>query len=285
ITEYQYAIGTSLSNLIVGWKSAGTATEITENGLALVPGQTYYVYVKARFTSIWSDIGSSDGITAAVSTDIGSAKNQYLGKLVVLNDVRVTSTVSDNPGIWIESPDRSSGLKVPATWNVDRGDALQVAGVVALEDGVPVLTNPVVLSRSQATSLEPLAFNNRSLANDPREELIYTGLNPVGLLVSTWGIVTAVDSTSRVFYVDDGTGRMDGMGPVGNQYRGIRVTYKPGVTPPAQGDKVLLTGIRTIYKAVLSMDAIVNGEVRSAGTTLYLPVLATRDGSDIVIYR
>lgn len=285
ITEYQYAIGTSPSNLITGWKSAGTATEVTETGLALVPGQTYYVYVKARFTSIWSDIGASDGITAAVSTDIGSAKNQYLGKLVILNDVRVTSTASDNPGIWIQSPDRSSGLKVPAAWNVDRGDILQVAGVVTIEDGVPVLTNPVALSRSQATPVEPLALNNRFLANDPREELIYTGVNPVGLLVKTWGVVTAVDSTSRVFYVDDGTGRMDGMGPVGNQYRGIRVSYKQGVTPPGQGDKVLVTGIRTIYKVVLTSDAIVNGELRSAGTTLYVPVLATRDGSDIVIYR
>ena len=67
IAEYQYAIGTSPtdtgSGYIVGWKSAGTATEATETGLSLITGQTYYWYVKAKNgAGLWSEVGVSDGL-------------------------------------------------------------------------------------------------------------------------------------------------------------------------------------------------------------------------------
>ncbi|BCW99929.1 MAG: hypothetical protein KatS3mg024_2756 [Armatimonadota bacterium] len=68
IVEYQYAIGTSPtdpgSGYLVGWKSAGFATEATETDLNLQDGVTYYWYVKARNGSgLWSAVGVSDGIT------------------------------------------------------------------------------------------------------------------------------------------------------------------------------------------------------------------------------
>jgi hypothetical protein len=68
IAEYQYAIGTSNtdpgSGYIIGWKSAGTATQVTETGLSLQEGVTYYWYVKARNGyGLWSQVGVSDGIT------------------------------------------------------------------------------------------------------------------------------------------------------------------------------------------------------------------------------
>jgi formylglycine-generating enzyme required for sulfatase activity len=284
IAEYLYAIGTSPSQLITDWKSAGTATEVTENNLSLIPGQKYYVFVKARFTSIWSDIGASDGITVALNTSIGSAKKEHLGKLVMLENVVVTSTEADYPGIWVESADRSSGIKILANWNVNRGDILKVVGVVTYVDGVPVLTDPVLISRSAGTHLKPIAFTNSSLANDLEENLTYSGIDPTGLLVKAWGTVTAVDLTSHVFYIDDGTGRMDGMGPSGNQYKGIRISYKPGVTPPQIGDIAIVTGIRTVEKVTLTTPAVVNGKLKPAGTTLYIPVIRTRDEADITIY-
>ncbi|BCW97388.1 MAG: hypothetical protein KatS3mg024_0215 [Armatimonadota bacterium] len=68
IAEYQYAIGTSPtdpgSGYVVSWKSAGLATEVTETGLTLQSGVTYYWYVKARNGyGLWSAVGVSDGIT------------------------------------------------------------------------------------------------------------------------------------------------------------------------------------------------------------------------------
>jgi hypothetical protein len=65
IAMYQYAIGTSLGGTdIVNWTSAGTNIEVTHGGLSLSRGTTYYVAVKARNgQGIWSEIGTSDGIT------------------------------------------------------------------------------------------------------------------------------------------------------------------------------------------------------------------------------
>ncbi|NQU19318.1 hypothetical protein HQ550_04095, partial [bacterium] len=67
IVEYQYAIGTvqgETGNNIVDWISTGLNTEEIVTGLSLTVGQIYYFNVKARNgADLWSDIGSSDGIT------------------------------------------------------------------------------------------------------------------------------------------------------------------------------------------------------------------------------
>jgi len=64
IVEYQYAIDTTAGGIdVVGWTSAGTATEITHTGLSLTRGTTYYISVKAKNAAgLWSEVGSSDGI-------------------------------------------------------------------------------------------------------------------------------------------------------------------------------------------------------------------------------
>jgi len=50
----------------VDWTSAGTATEKTITGLSLTPGQAYYISVKAlNGQGLWSEVGSSDGITVS----------------------------------------------------------------------------------------------------------------------------------------------------------------------------------------------------------------------------
>ena len=62
-----------------------------------------------------------------------------------------------------------------------------------------------------------------------------SGLNNIGLLVTTWGEVTA---TSRDwFYVDDGSAVTDG-----TVYLGVYVDA-PGLVPPDQGVHVAVTGI------------------------------------------
>ncbi|NIO23090.1 MAG: hypothetical protein GTN38_03635 [Candidatus Aenigmarchaeota archaeon] len=72
IAEYQYAIGTARYpnsgwNSEVGWTSRGLLREVTRSGLSLSNGETYYFNVRARSNSgLWSDVGSSDGITANV---------------------------------------------------------------------------------------------------------------------------------------------------------------------------------------------------------------------------
>jgi hypothetical protein len=67
IVEYQYAIGTFAgTDDVLEWTSVGMATGTTATGLSLKPGRTYYVSVKARNNQgLWSEIGSSNGITVS----------------------------------------------------------------------------------------------------------------------------------------------------------------------------------------------------------------------------
>ena len=72
IVEYQYAIGIvqgEIGNDIVDWTSNGLNTEVTVTDLSLTVGQIYYFNVKARNAAdLWSDVGSSDGITVLNQT-------------------------------------------------------------------------------------------------------------------------------------------------------------------------------------------------------------------------
>lgn len=71
ISEYQYCIGMAPGSTdVVGWTSAGLDTEATVSGLSLTQGQSYYFNVNARNgTSLWSEVGSSDGITVGTGQD------------------------------------------------------------------------------------------------------------------------------------------------------------------------------------------------------------------------
>ena len=73
------------------------------------------------------------------------------------------------------------------------------------------------------------------------------GFNNVGLLVTTSGFVSTVNTRYRYFYVDDGGGRWDGSG-----YPGVRVSYADidwtgPDAPVVVGDLVDVAGISTLY--------------------------------------
>lgn len=286
IAAYQYAIGTSQTNLIVDWKSAGTNTEATESGLSLEPRKTYYWYVKAQNTpGLWSSVGSSDGIVPRFKVSLSAAKRMPVNSAVWIDDLRVTSAPSDLSGLWAASSDRISGISIPAAWAVARGDTLSVVGLINWSNGIPSLASPELKNQTPGTLWKSPYANNYLVAGDPLESLHYNCPDPVGLLFTTFGKVTRLDTANHVFYIDDGSGLTDGMGPSYDPFVGLRVKYKTGTTPPLTGKKVLITGIRSVETATLVYDAVVNGRYRFAGEVLYLPVLVTRDSGDIRVVK
>jgi len=71
IFEYMYAIGTGPgATNIVYWTSI-TQTSVTETGLNLNVGTTYYFSVKARNEDGWSEVGVSNGIEIIKSSSSG----------------------------------------------------------------------------------------------------------------------------------------------------------------------------------------------------------------------
>lgn len=124
--------------------------------------------------------------------------------------------------------------------------------------------------------IPPLAMNNATLGGGALNQ--YTpgveggiGLNNIGLLVRTWGIVTAPPNLSEMcFYINDGSNLDDGSGNIG-----IRVSYKDlasGVTinPPSQGDFVSVTGISSTW-------------LQTGTTDVYRPMLLPRNQDDITL--
>ncbi|MCE5197574.1 MAG: hypothetical protein ABFD54_04105 [Armatimonadota bacterium] len=280
--EYQYAIGTNPTNLIVDWKSTGLNTQTTETGLSLQQGQTYYWYVKARNATGWGSSVESDGIIAARPCSIADARTIYTGSAVCLSDAVVTSASSDFPGLWSESGNRAAALRIAPGIIASRDDNLTIAGVVSWQDGVPTLTNPELKSKTSPTVVGPVGMGNAAVANDKTQSLSYTGVNPVGLLATTWGNVTGLDTNAHVFYIDDGTSLSDGIGLTAGLCTGIRVEYPATATPPVDQHYYKVTGIRTIEKVVLTSPTVANGQEHLVGEMLYVPVIRVRDGGDYV---
>jgi len=105
------------------------------------------------------------------------------------------------------------------------------------------------------------------------------GLYNKGLLVKIWGKVTAVDVTNKFFYIDDGTGFVDGTTLDGNNepVKGVRVSWawsptgKPSILPPAVDWYVSVTGLS-------------GSDTADSGATFYR-VLRPRDQNDIFVFN
>jgi hypothetical protein len=105
-----------------------------------------------------------------------------------------------------------------------------------------------------ADTIEPLAMTNAAIGGGELNAYTPgveggTGLNNIGLLIKTWGQVTFVNDVivteaDKYFYIDDGTGRLDGSG-----HTGIRCSYgelasgAPAVTVPTVGTYKFVTGV------------------------------------------
>lgn len=222
VAEYQYAIGTAPgSTNIVGWTSTGTATEITNNDLDLTVGQTYYISVKARNgVGLWSSVGSSDGITIidATNVSIGGAHKVRTENFVILDGNVVTAVYSNE--FYMESPDRSSGIRVTTSDPVQLGESVHVEGYVAREQTETLISNATARAATGTTgtvTIKPVFFLNRNLGGADNSIVPGpaggAGLNNVGLLVKTSGRI--MSTGTDYINIDDGS-NVDGVaGKVG----------------------------------------------------------------------
>lgn len=105
VAEYQYAIGTLPCAVdVMDWKSAGVNTSVTETGLSLENGKTYFFSVKAKNgAGLWSEVGYADGITvdssAPVITHTPKTRAQKRTKIVF--QAKVSETGSGLDSVWL----------------------------------------------------------------------------------------------------------------------------------------------------------------------------------------
>ncbi len=198
---------------------------------------------------------------ACFAVGIGQAKRDAPdGSTVSFQEVSVTAAF---PGcVYIEEPDRSAGINVQTTQTLSQGDVVNVVGVIQTDPGTQERYVAASAGFPQDTgsklSIEPLGLNARALVGGgfglQKGMAGELSLNTVGLLVTTWGPVSAFDDpvNPREWFVvgEPGGARM-------------RVAVPDGVKIDADWAYVAVTGVCCVEKVDGSMARVLR--VRGQG--------------------
>ena len=159
----------------------------------------------------------------------------------------VTAVFSDC--CYVESEDRSSGIRVEASASLGVGDKVYVSGTMATSsDGERYISTAAVTPLGSG-SISPVSLTNRNLGGadfnfsagaGQRGVSGGFGLNNIGMLVRTTGKVMLVED--GYFYINDGSNVQDSVSRV------VKVTCGSGILMPEQDHYVSVTGISSILK-------------------------------------
>lgn len=196
-----------------------------------------------------------------ISTIVG-ARQSPDGSAAVIAGAVVTRAYA--AFFYIESPDRTAGIRVEMNnHSLQAGDLANVAGLVRTNaDGERYIAAASAVAAGQG-SVDTLGMPNRALGGGDWAYNAFTGagqqgvaggsgLNNIGLLVRTWGVVT--HSEPGLFYIDDGSGLTDGSG-----HTGVRVDAQ-GLVPPVPGSYVSVTGASSCIR----VSGVVQRRIRAA---------------------
>jgi|GEM_PF-1582709 len=230
--------------------SWASATPWTSGSLTLTPSSvgSYYLHLRALNTAGAVNTDSATfgpyeftnpATPVAKISDLWPLAN---GPVYSLSDKVVTGVVGSS--FWIEETNRSSAIKVVYTGTMPVKDhKVDVTGVLSSASGERVLNASAWTDKGAATPIQPLAVVERAAggkgvnANTPAISG-GVGLYNVAMLVRIAGSVTnynTSDPNNKYFYLDDGSGLVDGA------QSGIKVLCGSN-TPPTSGDKTV-TGL------------------------------------------
>ena len=263
------------SSYLYVWNS--TAGEPTWGGSAWTTGDltmtpsstgTYYLHLRAvngagAVTATTLNLGpytfNPAGTPVAKISDLWPLTN---GPAYILTN-KVVTGVASGSAFWIEETDRSAAIKVVYTGSVTKDNKVDVTGVLDSSSGQRVLSASAVADKGAATAIRSLGVVERTAggkgvnANTP-SITDGKGLYNIAMLVRIAGAAgnsNTGDPNNKFFYLDDGSGLLDGAIP------GIKVLCG-SAAPPSSGN-VIVTGLV----------GVVGGK----------PVLTIRDSGDIRI--
>ena len=215
--------------------------------------------------------GDGDGIAAF---DIGAYENQSTPLLTVLPGVKtkagetiVRCEAAVVSAAWpdffyIEDDDRFTGIRVDKVGHgLTAGMRADVVGWLRTNPDGELYIDAAKADQNGTGSVEPIGLTGKmvggsglfydssanvgqkgtsALIDNTIKDL--PGLNNIGLLVSIWGNVKWV-AEADAFYLDDGSGYNDGDPAL----PGIKVLLPAGVSRPADGSFVSVTGISSCF--------------------------------------
>ena len=215
-----------------------------------------YMMCGGQDTSYAPSFGETVGPTSA--TGLAAVKLRCDSLPMCASDKVVTAHLPDG-SYYISDPLRSCGIRATGLLAPTEGDVVRVSGVMAVENGEPVIHVDRGLVTSHGTAPKALGIRLLDLAggdlgaqpgviNFPFEPPSGTEfsrvLNNIGLLVATWGRVTG--KGDGYLYIDDGSVLMDGTLTGEADNVGVRVVCDP--TSYTTGDFLIVTGISSCFE-------------------------------------
>jgi hypothetical protein len=240
IVGYRSSARTAVQSVMLGtyWFAQSTAN-IAENG---GPGT---LSADRLLENILGFLGVTLQPAPALSETLGAVKSKPNQSGAVVRGVVVSRTLTPgSPGIiYVQQPDRSSGIKVLDAPLVEEGDVLTIAGRVSTVAGERQLTAFEVVKTGTQDAPRPLYVRGTAIGGAAQDQQPGVtggiGLNNVGLLIRTAGKLTEIGSDifgTLYFRIDDGSGIRYGSSTV----PGVKVI---GFSPTANlGDTVAATG-------------------------------------------
>lgn len=205
--------------------------------------------------------------TMIPSQSIADAKQMPNSASVTIRRAAISAAFTSL--FYIEADDRSAGIMVYKSFHgLTPGTRVDVVGTTSTSSSGEKYIKATTVTQGGAGSIEPLVLVNRAVGGGDWEYDAATGagqagvkeyawvmvgdewiqmlvdapgLNNIGLLVCTTGLVTHVGS--GYFYIDDGSSLDDGSG-----YTGVKVLAN-GISPPAPGKYVRVIGASSCYKS------------------------------------
>jgi hypothetical protein len=178
------------------------------------------------------------------------AVKPILGDNSILTMSGVTVTAIFDDCFYVETTDRSSGIRVEMPRHfLQVGSVTKITGTILTNTDGERYIEATAANEYGTGVIQPLGMSNKALGGsdwnyDPttgagqRGVEDGVGLNNIGLLVKTTGVVTVAGDD--FFYIDDGTHARDA-----SAFNGIRVRCQ-GLEKPVADQQVSITGISTI---------------------------------------
>lgn len=234
----------------------------------------------------WGRVDAYRALTETIGfvESMAAAKQAAPGQAARLSGVFLSTASGEIPGrLYAQEADRSAGILLSFSGSVPTGfldgDKVDVQGTISKVQGECAISNPTITKSMplERTIPKPLGVTNRALGGGQQDQqgavvdqyslprTFAEGLNNIGLLVTTWGKVTAVSSSW--FYIDDGSNLED---DTGNS--GVYV-YCGTLVRPGLNKYVAITGISGCEALPTPNDNILRR------------VLRPRRQSDIVVFQ
>lgn len=146
-------------------------------------------------------------LTLPEDSAVSTSKTKPDGTSVRAEGWLVSAVFAD--GFYMQSPDRSTGIRVTGSALPAVGDVVAVAGKLTTDAGERVIAATGVDLLDHGQQIDPLGVTNKAIGGrSDGHNLGVTGgvgTNSLGLLVRTTGRVVAVDEANAKLWIDDGS--------------------------------------------------------------------------------